>query len=123
MWLQQRQNTMTNRITDLAFLKQNSFGDADIYRELLTIFVRTTPEMVAQMQEAINRNDLRLLSQVAHKLKSSIQAVGLHQVSLMLEELEHHTDRKSRIELQKTIDDVAKQCSIAVAEVVEELKL
>lgn len=114
---------MKNRITDLAFLKQNSFGDSDIYRELLSIFVRTTPEMVEQMQDANNKGDLHHLSQVAHKLKSSIQAVGLAQVYPLLDELEHHIADKTHAELQKTINTVANLCNIAVAEVVEELEL
>ncbi len=113
---------MKDRITDLSFFKQNSFGDMGIYHELLEIFVKTTPPMLEQMREAIASNNRAALAQVAHKLKSNVQSVGLNNVYTLLGELETNNGTKNQEHLQKTFGSVLHFCQMAVAEVQAELE-
>lgn len=109
---------MSKNLTDLAFFKQNSFGDPSLYKELLEIFVKTTPEMVAQIKTAAESNDMDQLAKVAHKLKSNIQSVGLDEVYLHLDKLEQIEQQPiNKYEIDLLLNEISNQCGIAVSEV------
>lgn len=113
---------MDNRLTDFSFFKQNSFGDNELYKELVSIFMRTTPEMVGQLLGAFAEKDFDVMAKVAHKLKSNVQSVGLGQTHQILDRLENtswgpHNER----ELQSYLHEVEHSCTIAVAEAEKEL--
>lgn len=114
---------MANNITDLAFFKQNSFGDPVLYKELLDIFVKTTPEMLEQIKVTADAGNFIQLSKVAHKLKSNVQSVGLNEVYRMLDQLEYiETTPISIDELDGLVLKIVQLCNIAVSEVKTELK-
>lgn len=114
---------MAKNITNLAFFKQNSFGDNLLYKELLEIFVKTTPEMVEQLQNAVKQNDLEQMGKIAHKLKSNVQSVGLNDVFLLLDDIESHKfDDLAHNNFQMALNTIVINCNIAVKEIAKEIE-
>lgn len=114
---------MSNRITDLSFFEQNSFGDKALYRELLSIFARTTPEMVSQMQQAFSNNDYDQLAKLAHKLKSNVKSVGLDRAYDCLSEVENlNPGSIDKEKIAGVLKEVYSYCAKAKEEVAAELE-
>ncbi len=115
-------STMTKNLTNLDFFKQNSFGDPILYKELLEIFEKTTPEMVGQLKIAAEQNNIGQLAKVAHKLKSNVQSVGLNEAYILLDKLENLDEiTLNKGELDLLMSQIVKLCSVAVSEVKNEL--
>jgi HPt (histidine-containing phosphotransfer) domain-containing protein len=115
---------MSKCTIDLNFLKQNSFGDVSLYKELLEIFVKSTPEMLVQIKNAAEQNDFVLVGKVAHKLKSNVQSVGLSNIYELLDNLEalkHNSNIDA--DFRAALSAINECCNIAVLEIEEELKL
>ncbi|CAN5356590.1 hypothetical protein BH09BAC1_BH09BAC1_02110 [soil metagenome] len=113
---------MSKNIADFSFFRQNSFGDSILYKELLAIFVRTTPVMISQMQQAALDKDFEQLGKIAHKLKSNIQSIGLDRVYVLLDKVENSSlAQMDPLHLNKILNEVYDICKIAVAEVDKEL--
>lgn len=113
---------MNGSIIDLAFFEQNSFGDPNLYRELLEIFVKTTPEMLYQIKAAAAENNHEQLAKVAHKLKSNTQTVGLNDIYASLDKLENIGQAPlNKTNIESLVENIYTQCTFAVAEVQKEL--
>lgn len=109
---------MSKKLTDLAFFKQNSFGDESLYKELLEIFVNTTPEMVQQLKTAAEHNNFAVMAKTAHKLKSNVQSVGLEKVYLHLNKLEQIEEQPlNKKEIDLLLSEIVDLCGHAVSEV------
>jgi signal transduction histidine kinase/DNA-binding response OmpR family regulator len=51
-------------------------GDMELFEELITLFREDTPNQMQRLQQALQTNDLALLEQQAHTLKSTAANVG-----------------------------------------------
>jgi len=63
-------------------------GDADIVREVTTLFLDDTPPRLATLREAAHREDLRAIVREAHALKGSCAAIGAREMVAACERLE-----------------------------------
>jgi CheY-like chemotaxis protein len=70
-------------------------GDA-LARELLGMFLESTPAAMAQLVRAINAGDGAAVGRIAHTLKSSAANVGAESLSALMRELEK-LGRESRV--------------------------
>ena len=115
---------MSKCTIDLSFLKQNSFGNVSLYKELLEIFVKSTPEMLVQIKNAAEQNDFVLVGKVAHKLKSNVQSVGLSNIYDLLDNLETlKYNSNSDANFRAALSAINECCNIAVLKIEEEVKL
>jgi len=65
----------------------------DTLRRVVGTYLRVTPPDVARLGAAIERGEWRDVRALAHKLKSSVAAVGARRLSQLLIELEGHAGR------------------------------
>ncbi|MEO5968551.1 MAG: response regulator [Bdellovibrionia bacterium] len=84
-------------------------GENDVLSELVEIFVKTTPQYLAGMKNALDHQDLSLLSQGAHAVKSSSGSLGanwVREIALRLEmiggsdSIEEATRLMERLEIE-----------------------
>ncbi|MDJ0517988.1 MAG: response regulator [Trichodesmium sp. MO_231.B1] len=64
-------------------------GEADVVRELINLFLRETPQLLATMKKAIDEVEIETLQLTAHNLKGScgyLGIVGMEKTSASLEE-------------------------------------
>ncbi|MFM9944394.1 MAG: Hpt domain-containing protein [Bacteroidia bacterium] len=74
------------RIYDLAS------GDHNFVKRLITIFVTETPETINAMFEAHKNGDNDTLKRLAHRIKPSIQNLGINSIVNDLRDLEAGTE-------------------------------
>lgn len=63
---------------DLTFLKEISDGDQAFINDVLRTFLEEMPKDIAQMSQALNTKDYVSVGKMAHKTKSTLQTLGLH---------------------------------------------
>jgi HPt (histidine-containing phosphotransfer) domain-containing protein len=63
-------------------------GESSIVESIVNAYLNGSQSLVAQMREMLSINDLEVLQQTAHSLKSSSANVGAMQLSAMSMELE-----------------------------------
>lgn len=79
---------MEEKYTDFAFLKENTFGNVRTMRELLSIYVHTTQQMLEEIAEGLAAERWVEVGKVIHKLKSNLNTVGANQAFDRLERME-----------------------------------
>ncbi len=65
-------------------------GDREFLRELIDLFLADYPEKLIQIQDAIQRRDLKVIQENAHSLKGAAGNLGLteiYEASLAMERL------------------------------------
>jgi CheY-like chemotaxis protein len=77
---------------NLAKLEKLSRGDEAFMERMLEIFIREVPATVVKLQEAIQRNDLPEVKALAHRLKPSINDMGIVSLKEILQDTEDAAD-------------------------------
>jgi len=87
------------RYSNIDYLKQVSGGDAMIMKKAIGKFIETTPEMVAQMEQYLSREDYEELAKSAHKLKSSVAMMGMDEILKTIKNIELVAKNQERIDV------------------------
>lgn len=93
---------------DLVHLARQTFGSAELEREVLQLFVRQGTPLVALIRDAA----LGERGALVHRLKGSARSIGAHRVAEITEALEApelaETEARRLVdELGRAVDDVA----------------
>jgi CheY-like chemotaxis protein/HPt (histidine-containing phosphotransfer) domain-containing protein len=70
-------------------------GQADLLDRVIRLYLRTAPQQIRLMHEAIDRGDVAALGDLAHSLKSSTAMVGAARLSEMFRDIESLAREKS----------------------------
>lgn len=65
-------------------------GDSSFLRELITIYLTDTPKQLAQLEEALARQDVALVVRAAHTIKGSSGNFGAENFARLAQEMEAH---------------------------------
>jgi HPt (histidine-containing phosphotransfer) domain-containing protein len=65
-------------------------GDSEFLRELIGIYLDDSPKRLAQLEEAIARQDAAMIIRSAHTLKGSSGNFGAEQFAKIAQEIETH---------------------------------
>ncbi|WP_299248709.1 ATP-binding protein [uncultured Aquimarina sp.] len=86
-----RNNTSNDyqKLCDFSMLYQTFSGDSEIIKSILQVFIEETPQDYKKLQSAVKDKDLLLISELAHKLKSSFKTLGLSEQAIILQQMEH----------------------------------
>jgi len=102
-------------IIDLVHLARQCQGDAGLEEELLGLFRRLAPSLVAQLSDPQMR--LESKANVAHKLRGSALAIGAERVARAAEAIE--TAARSRSRGDGPDEEPTEEVSLAVAALIE----
>ena len=74
--------------------------DPELYRELLALFVDNSQKELAEIQEALSRQDFTRVSHLAHSVKGAALNLGLNGIAGQAEALENpgNTEDYTRME-------------------------
>ncbi|MGB1206199.1 MAG: PAS domain S-box protein [Chitinophagales bacterium] len=114
---------LKKRITDLSYLDEVIDGDMSLKKQMLEIMLQETPEEVAKMQIFVDVKDWDKLRSVAHKFKSTVTYMGLHDLKETVKTIQENAEK--RIDLDNMaflVEKVTTQCESAIVELEEELK-
>ncbi len=65
-------------------------GDSEFLRELIAIYLADTPKQLAQLEEALARQDAALAVRAAHSIKGSSGNFGAQEFARLAQEMEGH---------------------------------
>jgi HPt (histidine-containing phosphotransfer) domain-containing protein len=110
------------KYTDLSYLRMISKGNTSFEQKMLHTFIKQSAADVICLKQAIKNSDWDTMFLMAHKMKPSLQFVGLdilHGDLLSLEIL-----AKQKIDIQKAaelVSAISNVIDMAISEVKEEL--
>lgn len=74
---------------DLSYLEDITGGDKEMMVEMLNLFIEDIPHQVTLIQDLAQQKDLSSLGSESHKLKPTLQYVGLIEMYEIIKELEN----------------------------------
>ncbi|AXT50184.1 response regulator [Aquimarina sp. BL5] len=91
-----RSNTINDhqKLCDFSMLYQTFSGDSETIKSILQIFIEETPKDYKKLQSAVKDKNVLLVSELAHKLKSSFKTLGLSEQATILQQMEHYGKTK-----------------------------
>ena len=84
--------TIMELTVDLTFLNEISDGDQDFITDVLNTFLVEMPKDMAHLERALEAQDAVEIGRVAHKTKSTLQTLGLHE----LKDLAYSIERRAK---------------------------
>jgi CheY-like chemotaxis protein len=69
------------RNIDLSFIDEVSCGDPDFKQDMISLFLEKIPNEVAQLEEALHKNDVDTAKKLSHTMKSSLDIFMLKDLS------------------------------------------
>lgn len=81
-------SSTAGNLCDLSSLYETFSGDKETVLTVLAIFLEETPIDYAKLQLAVKEENLQVISEIAHKLKSSFKTLGISDKALILEQME-----------------------------------
>lgn len=80
-----------------------TFNDFDLARELASLFISHSPQVLSTLREALLRKDAKGLAETAQSLKGSISNIGAEEALVIATELEQWGHAGNLIEAEKTL--------------------
>ena len=97
----------SNNKLNFSKLTKAANGDKVFISEMLMLFVKRTPDMLAEMLNACNENDFEKTARLAHQLKPSVDMIGNLQMQNILMEIHTLTRENSHcLNSLKLIDEL-----------------
>jgi len=113
----------SSKITDLTYLKEASADNKIFLREMIEIFLKQTPGLIAGLRKASIEKDWAEFRKIIHKLKPSITMMGIHELEADIIKIDNAVKKGIEIEqlpgLLQKFDDV---CNRSYEELRGELK-
>ena len=111
------------KYTDLTYLKELSNGSSEFVKEMLTIFIKETPEAISKMETYLQNKDWQSLRGVLHKIKPSMTFVGLKEIEEVVNDAEDYAGSETNLDkLPEMIMKIKTIGTEGIYELQEELK-
>jgi PAS domain S-box-containing protein len=109
---------------DLSYLKEIAEGNNEFIKKMIRAYLSQTPGMLADMTKSIDEKKWKELRGVAHKMKPSLDFVGLHSIKQTVKDIEKYSNEESHLELLPgMVEEVKNTCTIAMDELQHELEI
>ncbi|MCX6181501.1 MAG: response regulator [Bacteroidetes bacterium] len=93
----QNAENMEQPMVDISYLKSLSEGNDEFVTEMLTIFSEDTPVLMQQMKVAVDNEDWKKTSQLAHKYRSPLALLGIKPIEEIMNKIEYSAKEKSNL--------------------------
>jgi len=105
-------------LVNLSYLERMIGNSEELKQQLMGIFLNQTPIMLEEIQNALNRHDWETLSSRVHKLKTSINYMGISSLKPIVKRLEN-LDNKSKYSkhIEQDVEILLAKCRQAKAEI------
>jgi PAS domain S-box-containing protein len=112
-------NSMTpanSRLYDLSMVQSVSGGDEGFIKKMVALFIETVPQNVQDLKKALQEENWDQVGKTAHKLKSTIDSMGIKSLRQEIRTVEANAKQKESLEevpvLIGTIDSVIRECIV-----------
>jgi PAS domain S-box-containing protein len=102
------------RLYDLSMVQSVSGGDENFIRKMVALFIETVPQNMQDLKNALQQENWDQVGKTAHKLKSTIDSMGIKSIRQEIRTVEANARQKESLDevapLVATIDDVIREC-------------
>jgi signal transduction histidine kinase/DNA-binding response OmpR family regulator len=113
----------TERLTDLSYLKEISENNETFFRDFILLFLGNTPSTLAELNTAVESKNWEAARQAAHKMKPSLNYLGMKEAQKTAALIEEYSLNKSNTESIPSLSEKLNEyCRIAFAELENDLK-
>src|SRR5580704_13730439 len=102
------------RLYDLSMVQSVSGGDETFIRKMVTLFIETVPQNIVDLQAALAAENWEQVGKTAHKLKSTIDSMGIKSLRQDIRTVEANARQKESLQdvppLVANIDAVIREC-------------
>jgi HPt (histidine-containing phosphotransfer) domain-containing protein len=110
------------KYTDLTYLRSVSKGNTSFEQKMLSTFVQQVTTDMEKLRQAWSVQDWETIRMIAHKMKPSLQFVGLHLLQADMHDLEMIAKQRNDPErTAELVSSVTTLMSLAVEEIKDEL--
>jgi len=103
-----------SRLYDLTMVQSVSGGDEGFIKKMVALFIETVPQNVQDLKKALQEENWEQVGKTAHKLKSTIDSMGIKSIRREIREVEANAKQLESLQtipsLVATIDTVIKEC-------------
>ncbi|GGB12463.1 PAS domain S-box protein [Puia dinghuensis] len=102
------------RLYDLSMVQSVSGGDEGFIRKMVALFIETVPQNLQDLKRALEEENWEQVGKTAHKLKSTIDSMGIKSIRQEIRAVETNARQKESLDqvpsLVATIDSVIQEC-------------
>jgi len=103
-----------SRLYDLSMVQSVSGGDENFIKKMVALFIETVPQNMQDLKNALNEENWDQVGKTAHKLKSTIDSMGIKSIRQEIRTVEANARQKEGLDvvpgLVATVDNVIKEC-------------
>jgi CheY-like chemotaxis protein len=111
-------DTADNKLYNLAMISSVSGGDMTFIKKMVLLFIETVPQNVQELVDATERKNWEQVSKMAHKLKSTIDSMGIHSLRDQIRAVEMNAKHQEHLE---RLPDMVRQVESVVSVCVQQL--
>jgi CheY-like chemotaxis protein/HPt (histidine-containing phosphotransfer) domain-containing protein len=108
-----------NKLYDLTMIQSVSGGDKAFIKKMILLFIETVPQNVQELVDATEKTNWELVSKMAHKLKSTIDSMGIRSIRDQIRSVELNAKNQEKLEL---IPNTVKQIESVVSTCIQQLR-
>lgn len=107
------------KLYDLTMIREIAHGNDDFVRKMMSLFVDTIPPAIEELKQHLNEKNWHALGAVAHKIKPSIDTMGISSLKDIIRSVEKNG--KEMINLEE-LPELLHQVEDVLTRVINELK-
>jgi CheY-like chemotaxis protein/HPt (histidine-containing phosphotransfer) domain-containing protein len=88
-----------NKLYDLTMIHSVSGGDLAFIKKMILLFIETVPQNVQELVDATGQKNWEQVSKMAHKLKSTIDSMGIRSIHEQIRTVETNAKNLEQLEL------------------------
>ena len=115
--------SQTSSIINLEYLKETTVDNPKLIKEIINIFLDQTPEFLSRLEGAVKSQDWTEVKAIAHKMKPTVNYVGILSIENIIKNIEDFSDQKINLnEIPPLLIELKNICERAFIELKKELK-
>ncbi|HEY2348581.1 MAG TPA: response regulator [Puia sp.] len=114
--------TESPRLYDLAMIHSVSGGDGAFIKKMIRLFIQTVPQNVQELVDATAQGNWEQVSKMAHKLKSTVDSMGIASIHDQIRTIEMHAKKREQLEcLPEMVAEIESVISLCIMQLESEL--
>jgi HPt (histidine-containing phosphotransfer) domain-containing protein len=109
-------NSNAGCLYDLTMVNSVSGGDEAFIKKMIELFVETVPPSLVELQDAVEQQQWDKVSKVAHKLKSTIDSMGISSLKDEIRTIEANGKQQQNVDvipvLVQKVNEVVNVCIV-----------
>jgi hypothetical protein len=112
-----------NKLYDLSMIQSVSGGDAAFIKKMVLLFIETVPQNVRELADATAQQNWEQVSKMAHKLKSTIDSMGIRSIHDQIRTVEKYAKNQEQLNrLPDMVLQVESVVSVCIQQLRKEIK-